>query len=770
MRKQVEMDKIRSVARQPDYLQPDDEFITITFEQLLAAARRQLRVVLVLAVLGLLVGIGYIAFATPSYESTARLLIDPTRVAGSDPSTPVMPAQDTAPWVASQIELVKSLKVATLAVSHLDINGQDRKLIPPQDTFMNRVTGAISGLIHQGATAPAVDPATARHDAAVQFIVDNLQVIQQPDTYVIDISIETPDPALSARVANAVMQAYIDGQFIASKDDSERTTQWVAQQVNDLAKQVADATAAADAFRQQNNLVQADGHLLPDQQLTAASTKQSLDQAKLSQDSALLDQGKSILQGGQVSAMLADLTTNEGNNPDVAALASHYSDASVQEQRVTASFGADHPQAVALRAEVADAEKAVAAKYADIVAARQHAVDIDQQAVKGDADQIAQLSGRVGQDNAKLQQLQSLESTAQTYRDLQQSFLTRLQQAQQQGSFPVSQARVVEDATPSLQPSSPKKLYVLVLSLLGGCIVGAGVGFLREVNDRSFRTGKSVTERLGIGFIGYFPSMNDRQPLSPPAIGKDRLSYVSLYPYSLAANTIRNARVTINMLSPAGESGTVVAVVSAREGEGKTTVAANLAISFGRSGARVLLVDLDVVHTTLTDTLGVHVKTPLGGVVRGEVAIADAVAHSEGTGVDFLGASDTDAPNTDILASGRMHEFLTRARQTYDYVILDTPPLIAVAETRVLLRMTDIAICAIAWGSTDHRAVKSALQPAIGTGVLIAGAVLTQGRIAAIKRYESGDWSPDEYGYMLSAERRPSATAAAGTPPVRTHA
>jgi succinoglycan biosynthesis transport protein ExoP len=746
------MNKIPPRDPSIDYSEPDGEFITITFEQLLAAAKRQLRLVLVCAALGLIGGLAYILVATPAYQSTARILIDNTRIASSDPSQALVRSTDMAQWVASQIELVGSRDVVARAVSRLDLDGADKALLPPAqgDNPLTAQVGNLMGKVTRlmgrgnGPTRPPVDPKTAQQEAAINAVMNGLQVIQQPGTYVIDVSFETPNPELSARVVNAVAQAYIDEQFSASQDASDRTTQWVADQVAALSRNATAAQAAVDAFQQQNGLVQADGKLLPDQQLAAANTDLSAAQAKLSQDRAQLAQGKALLEAGDPSGILGAV----GDDPAFGQLRQQYSDAVSSEAAITAKFGPDHPQAAKLRGDISRVTDQLRAGYSTLVNGYQAQVSRDEDSIARLTERVASLSALVAKDSTSLQQLQALQRTAQTYRDLQQNFLTRLQQAQQQGTFPVSAARIIQEATPSYTPSSPKKLNALIFGIMGGLVLGAGIGFLRETADRSVRTGGAVTEEIGVGFLGYIPSMRERGPLNPQAKGRDMLRYVALYPHSLAAGTIRNTRVTIDLATGGAGQGRVVAVVSAREGEGKTTTAANLAVHLAKGGARVLLMDLDLVHPSLTKSFGLQTAPSVIDVLDRRIELERAYRHEEDTGVTVLGAGEGGESNADLLASPALQAVLARTRQEFDYVVLDTPPLGAVAETRVLLKVVDAAVCVIAWGATDIRAIQGALMPSLRSGIFFAGAVLTKGRIRDIKRYESGDWSPEQYGYL----------------------
>lgn len=742
------MNKMTPTPLQPNYADNDEGVITISFGELLAAARRQLRVIVACGAVGALIAGIYVVFATPTYQSTARLLIDSTRLANmgdSQNSAMIVAAAATDISVASQLELIRSLNVATLAVKNLDLEGEDKDLVAPSGGPFGAIFGFVRGLFGGGPT-PGED-AAARQAAAIDAIKDGTTVVRQPGTFVIDVSYETPYPALSAKVANAVANAYIDEQLSSSFDASQRTIEWVAGQVDELARQANDANLAVERFRNENGLIEADGKLPAESQLADATAQLSLGQTRLAQATATLAQAESVLQSGDMQLIIAAI----GTNTTAAAIREQYAQALGREADLATRLGENHEQTVRARSEGAQLAERLKVEFSRIVEGYRSEVTVANGNIKALEQQITTLETIVAKASDNRSKLAELERTAQTYRELHQGVLARQQEAQQKSSFPVSQARVIQDATASNVPASPKKTAALILGLLGGLIVGAGFGFFREVNDRGFRTGRQVTNDLGIGFLGYFPSIRDGSALAPRVHPRSILNYVTLFPLSLAASTMRTARVTVDIATQA-PAGKVVAITSAVQGEGKTTVSANFARYIARAKKRVLLIDVDVANPAMSRAMRSPSDYSIFDVIDSSVPFQNAVHVDQESGIHFLGIADgTTSPQAnELIISPMMSEFLRAARQHYDYIVIDMPPLAAVAEVRVMTTFADTTLLVVAWSGTDRRTVVKAVEPTLRMGVPFAGAILAKGRIRDIQRYESSDWSPEQYTYHPS--------------------
>ena len=194
-------------------------------------------------------------------------------------------------------------------------------------------------------------------------------------------------------------------------------------------------------------------------------------------------------------------------------------------------------------------------------------------------------------------------------RGLYQNFLQRYQEMTQQQTFPMTEARLITQATRSLYPSKPRKLLISAISLAGGLCLGIGFAMLREYRDRAVRTSEQVRDDIGLEFLGIVPLI---APDELPAHDKSQLLRVVVaYPLCRLADTLRTVKVTIDHNASSGRSH-VIGVVSAVAGEGKSTISANLAMLLGAMGAPTLLVDGDLRLSGLTKAIGLETEQEPG--------------------------------------------------------------------------------------------------------------------------------------------------------------
>ncbi|OWK25738.1 hypothetical protein AJ87_07080 [Rhizobium yanglingense] len=217
--------------------------------------------------------------------------------------------------------------------------------------------------------------------------------------------------------------------------------------------------------------------------------------------------------------------------------------------------------------------------------------------------------------------LRSLEQESDSLKTLYSTFLQKAQELQQQQSFPVTDARVISDASTPLLPSSPKKLLVLLASLVLGGIAGAGLGWLREWRDRGFRTASQIRDELGLEFIANVPALQPsaflvQQTLAPGELrsaggaagrrltltNNQILQKVVNEPFSQFAEAIRALRFKMNLEFPK-RKGIVIGMVSIFPDEGKSSIAKNLASSIALQGTSTILIDGDLRNPSLTNNL-----------------------------------------------------------------------------------------------------------------------------------------------------------------------
>lgn len=266
-----------------------------------------------------------------------------------------------------------------------------------------------------------------------------------------------------------------------------------------------------------------------------------------------------------------------------------------------------------------------------------------EQSLRNSIDKVA---GSNSLANVSMVQLGELQQKADSLKTLYQSYLARFEQASQQQSFPIAKARVISYAGVPSAPSSPRKTLSMALSIVLGLFAGGGIAAVLELKEPGFRLGQDVRNRLGLRFLGYLPLLRaasskpqkeEREPNLPQPTGEVRegevdefsaklMRYAADYPRSSFAETLRSAKLACDQATP-NRACRVIGVVSALPGEGKSVVAANLAVLLGAMNKRTLLIDADSYNRGASAGLGTEPPNGLMEVLRGEAPWTSANYH-----------------------------------------------------------------------------------------------------------------------------------------------
>ena len=402
-----------------------------------------------------------------------------------------------------------------------------------------------------------------------------------------------------------------------------------------------------------------------------------------------------------------------------------------------------------LKAQAAKAERAVAEYKAKN--------DVDTSESRLNEQQLADASSQ------RRVLLKDLESSAQTYRALHEALLQRVTQFTQQQSFPAAEARVVSQASPPLEKSDPKDLIALGVASVLGLVGGFGAAFAREYFDRTFRSSKQIEREVGVECLGILPAIAParwrlpklRQDVAsgeriiPASMERHRL--VVREPLSRFAETIRDLKVAADT-ADLHRPNKVIGITSARPHEGKSLVAANLSEMIALSGCKVLLIDCELRNGGLTGQFAPKARGGLLEVVAGRAAVNDFIWRDTITNLHFLPAvkpaGGRDQNTKEQLSPAALFQrtqltpmglkaLLESVQDSYDYVILDLPPITPVADVKAISHLVDAFILVIEFGRTPQQAVIDALNAAPTVREKLLGTVLNKADPNELRRLAS---------------------------------
>ncbi|MGH6760727.1 MAG: polysaccharide biosynthesis tyrosine autokinase [Phyllobacterium sp.] len=737
-----------STKEQPD----SDHFIDL--ERLLAMARRQAKTVAIGAAAGLLLGIVYLLFATSIYTASTSILLDDNLGKLADDVSPAPAAMQGDTMILSQIAILKSTRLARTVVDKEKLVDDEVFMNPPQ-SLASRIKGmvrSVTGIFRSASSAGSGRSAEdAKRDYAAALLQRNLSVERQGRSFVMDLSYKSNNAALAGRIARAYADAYLSDQLDANFDATQRATVWLQGRLTELKESSKAAALEVEAFRAANGLTSANGALISEQQLSDLNSQLILAQADTAKATALYDQYQSIVDSGPENAVRnASVTSGQAGDTVIGTLRTRYLAIAKRENEISSRFGEDHPQAVSLRAEEQDVTRQIFNELKQMTSNYRNQVEVAKSRETSLRENLAKLVGDNSDANQSLVKLRELEQNAAALSNLYQTYLTRYQEATQQRSFPIAKARVISEAGLPTAPSSPKRSMALAFAFVLGIMGGAGIGALREFQERFFRIGDEVKSLLGVRFLGYLPLIDGKGGAgdgkksrgSVPAQsvgGTANMTRLAVdYPASSFAETLRNAKIAVDVVLQ-GKQGKVVGIISALPHEGKSTVAANFAAMLAANGSRTLLIDADLKNPGLTRSLSLSPQKGLVEAIVGDETWQSLVKVDSKTRLAVIPAivQRHFSHTSELLSCPAMKALLEEARRSFDYIIVDLPPLAPVVDAKAFAPLADGFVMVAEWGATPRALVRSILQSETQISSKMLGVILNKADMKMLGKYSA---------------------------------
>lgn len=744
-----------------------DSFIDL--DRLVAAVLRRARIVMLSVALFIMLGIAYLVFATPIYTSQTQILLDEnlSRYAEEEQAS-AQSRQQADTQISSSVEILKSGKMALRVVDEAGLAENDTILNPPQSPVATAKSWlkSLVGLFDMSTPASEAAILSGKRQKAAALIQQSIIVERVSRSAVVALSYRSPDPQLAAKVTNAYAEAFLTDQLNANFDATEKASVWLQERLADLGQRAQAASLDVERFKTENGLTSARGQLMSEQQLADLNSQLIIAQADAATAGARYRQFKSIIdQGPEGAVKNAVVSSQQTDNSVIQELRGRYLAIEKREQEITQNFGADHPQAVALRAEKTDVAGRIFRELEQLTASYSNEFEVARSREQSLRDSIDGVAGRNSEANRSLVRLSELEQKATALKSLYESYLGRYELATQQQSFPIAKARVISEAGVPVSPSAPKRTMVLALSAVLGLMLGGVLGFVQEMQERFFRLESDVRNVLGQKSLGYLPLIGARpkkvysflrlpflkkRAEPEPKPDRDALNRVMRTvldaPRSAFTETLRNTKLATDIILQ-GRASRVIGVVSSIPGEGKSTVAANFAVLLAASGKRTLLIDGDLRNPSLSRLLKPSPKVGLVEVVLGEVPWTNAVKIDQETKLHILPvaprASSTHLHHTnELLASPGMTTMIENVRQSFDYVIVDLAPLGPVVDAKAFSPHADGFIFVVEWGKTPTRLVSDILDAETQISSKILGVILNKTDMTELARY--GDFGGSE--------------------------
>ncbi|MDB5654388.1 MAG: exopolysaccharide biosynthesis protein [Tardiphaga sp.] len=721
---------------------------TFDLREMARILRRRWKAVAIIPTVLVALALAYVMSVNTLYTATSTVLVDPRRANVVETNQAVLSnfGTDDA-TIESQTLLIQSVAILQRVVDRLKLV-DDPEFMPKPGLL-----DPVKRLFASSEQDPDANPADAARSRAVEILQRKMKVTRQGTTFLVDISISSEKPQKATAIANAIADGYFEEQVRAKYDATRIAANWLNGQIEALKLRVVTSEQAVEDYRSANNLAVSQGVTVNDQQITDLNNKLIAARVQTAEARAKYDQVQQMTKAGSDPGGINAVISSDM----IAKLRTQYADIAKNGADLTSKYGPRHPLVVNIRAQLQDTQRLINEEIQRILQSTQHDYDIAlsrETSLKESFDKLQGVSSSSGQAQVRLHELQR---EAEANRTLYESYLARYKEASAQESLEMPDSRVVTKASVPLRPSSPKTMLILGLAVMLGLGAGAILAFLVDYLDGRVKTLEQAETISGVPGLAALPLIGVRElagrakrgrrdldnydprtmRLLPASLQPPLMRYAIEEPGTFFAEAVRAVRLAIQRTLRA-EPIKIVVLTSAVDGEGKTTLAANLALSLATLGIKTLLIDGDLRNPGLTRALCPHADAGLLQVAMGEVSLEQALLHDRDTGLSILPSPAVKDDNaiTELMFSERITDLLGELRQHYELIIIDAPPLVPLVDGRALAELADRIVLALAWDQTPREIVAHMINLLAPVHDRILGTVLTRVDMNRLQFYD----------------------------------
>lgn len=643
-----------------------------------------------------LLGKYYIGFiAVPMYTSTSVVILDQRETDVTNLGNVLGDLGGDTVTLNSEVEVIKSRSLLERVVADLDLTSDaefnpDLKAASNIDEILTRIRETL------GFKDRDVTDGRKEIIVAVNNLLDKIDVQVLPGTFVIRIAVQTNDGAKSALISQTIAEIYVQSQIETKLKATEDASTWLSTRVSELQLEVERTQTEVKAFKATSELLSIEELAVREIQLKELRERLEETRSAMRESVLLLDalekaEDPDLIVQLSGDSMLRTLHSQFDTNPE--AKLAFYERINTLTPRVKNKI------------TQADTEITTLSAGASAMAAQ------------------------VARQNEELIKLQQLQRTAESNRVLYEHFLNRLKETSAQQGLHNSDSRVLSRAEIPFGPSSPKGNLVTALCVVLGAFFGVAFVLLKEKGTSVYRTSEELEDDTGMTSLGQVPIL----PFTERA---KVLTYLDENRTSPAAEAVRNLRTSIFLSATTPPK--VICVSSSMPGEGKSTLSLALAQNVAQMGKKVLVIEGDMrrrIFSSFSETTSPH---GFASVASGSVDLKDAVKYNPEVGADILHAEESKINPADIFSSPGFGNLLIRIREDYDFIVIDTPPILVVPDARILAKQVDSMLVVVKWDSTTKEMVSETLRELRKVGIQRPSLVLNQINFKKMQGYGYG--------------------------------
>lgn len=584
---------------------------------------------------------------------------------------------------------------------------------------------------------------------AFGMAVGTLKAVASKEGRIIEITSDSTDPSLAARAANALAAEYMEQKLEERWDSFQRTGEWLGRAHEELRAKLEKSEERLQEYARSSGLL----FTAPDR---------SVDEEKLSQLQAELSraQAERMAKEANYKSTMAKSPESLSEVLDSGPLGQYQvqlADLRRQMADLSSSLTPAHPKVVKLQAQINELQSTLIRERSNVVGRIRNEYESALARERLLANSYASQTGLVSHQAEKAIQYNMLKREVETNRQLYQATLQKGKEASVDSALQASSLRVIDPAVRPFFPFKPNHLQNLAIGLLAGAFLGAGFVLLREFLNRSIRAPGEAAAFLSVPELGVIPASSvgkegfvasgiqrllhwgsgssSANPGRESSNDPERVELVTWNQKpSLLAESFRATLASLLFSQANGTKTQVIAVTSSSPSEGKTTIVSNLSIALAEIGRRVVVVDADMRKPRQHKVFGQANSWGLSEVLQDSVPVMEYPSETLARktyipNLSVVVSGNVSGRGASLLHSARLPELLKRLRQEYDVVLIDSPPMLQLADSRVLGRLADGVVLVIRSGKTHQKLAVASVQRFHSDGTRVLGTILN-------------DWNP----------------------------
>ena len=678
------------------------------FRQVISAVQSNLWLIALIVAAALSIALVSTMLQTKRYTASSSIQISNSsgRVLGSKEDQPGDNgdvAYDVDRFLKTQVDILQSRGLALRVAQKLNLIGSPRLVRA------------------QGMSAPSGTVAPdAQRDTAIALLIGNLSVNLPRDSRIVTISYVSADPDLSAQIANAYASEFIQANLQQKFDSSSYARNFLGEQLQEAKGRLETSERAVNTYARGAGLINTGSSTVEGPDGTSRTdrggsvTASSMSQVNMAANDAtarrIEAEGKwrAVSSGPLLSSPIVLA------NPTVVTLLSQRATIEAELSQDRANHLDDYPTVKAKRAQLTAINQqlnSVAGNVKNSVRQEYQGALSTEQALKG---KVEQLKSETLSEQDRSVQYNLLAREADTNRQLYEGLLERYKTLNAMAGVSLSNISIIDNAEVPKAPSSPNLVKNLLLGLIAGLGLAALLVFFRDQFDDAIRVPEDIEGKLGMSLLGVVPKSAADSP--------DQALLDPKSPISEAYNSLRGSLL---YSTPQGFP-QIMLVTSAQAAEGKTTTSLAIASGFARMGRRVLLIDADMRRPSLQTRMNVSNERGLSTLLTSSDPLEQVMLSSGQANLTLLPAGPIPPSPTELLSTARMEDILQAAARQFEVVVVDSPPILGLADAPLMSALVDGVIIVVEADRSRRGALKSALRRLRAMRPVLLGAVLTK--------------------------------------------